>query len=206
MKEIEAKGKTVEEAIENALEVLGVKREEVEISVLEEGSKGFFGILGSRQARVKVVLPDSPEKVISDFLNKVIRNMNLKAGMEIRAREGYYFVSLYGREMGILIGRRGDTLDALQYICNLAVNRQLKNKVKVVIDIEGYRKRREQTLISLARRLSARVKETGKKIVLEPMNSQERRIIHTALQNENEIYTFSEGKEPNRKIVISLRN
>lgn len=206
MKEIEASGKTVEEAIENALKVLGAKREEVEVNVLEEGNKGFFGLLGLRQSRVKVVLPDSPEKLISSFLNKVIKNMNLQAGMEIREREGYYFVSLYGKEMGILIGRRGDTLDALQYICNLAVNRQLKNKVKIVIDIEGYRKRREQTLISLARRLSAKVKATGKKVILEPMNSQERRIIHTALQNENEIYTFSEGKEPNRKVVIALRN
>jgi spoIIIJ-associated protein len=205
MKEIEASGKTVEEAVENALLSLGAKRDEVEVSVLEEGNKGFLGILGSRQARVKVVVPDSPEKIINSFLTKVIENMGLEAGIEIRPREGYYFVSLFGKEMGVLIGRRGETLDALQYICNLAVNRKLKNKVRIVIDIEGYRKRREQTLVNLARRLAARVKETGKKVVLEPMNSQERRIIHTALQHESDIYTVSEGKEPYRKVIINLR-
>ncbi|GEA14460.1 DNA-binding protein [Moorella sp. E308F] len=205
MKEIETSGKTVEEAIEAALRSLGAKREEVEIYILEEGSKGFLGLLGSRQARVKVVLPDSPEKVINDFLTRVLKAMNIEADIEIRQREGYFFVSFHGKELGILIGRRGDNLDALQYLCNLAVNRVLKNKVKIILDVEGYRKRREQTLINLARRLSARVKATGKRIVLEPMNPQERRVIHTALQNDNEILTFSEGQEPNRKIVIALR-
>ncbi|WP_406677373.1 RNA-binding cell elongation regulator Jag/EloR [Moorella sp. ACPs] len=205
MKEIETSGKTVEEAIEAALRSLGAKREEVEIYILEEGSKGFLGLLGSRQARVKVVLPDSPEKVINDFLTRVLKAMNIEAGIEIRQREGYFFVSFHGKDLGILIGRRGDNLDALQYLCNLAVNRVLKNKVKIILDVEGYRKRREQTLINLARRLSARVKATGKRIVLEPMNPQERRVIHTALQNDSEILTFSEGQEPNRKIVIALR-
>ncbi|CEP67733.1 Single-stranded nucleic acid binding R3H [Moorella glycerini] len=206
MKEIETSGKTVEEAIEAALRSLGAKREEVEIYILEEGSKGFLGLLGSRQARVKVVLPDSPEEVINDFLTKVLKAMHVAAGIEIRQREGYYFVSFHGKDLGILIGRRGDNLDALQYLCNLAVNRVLKNKVKIVLDVEGYRKRREQTLINLARRLSARVKETGKRVVLEPMNPQERRVIHTALQNDSEILTFSEGQEPNRKVVIALRH
>ncbi|WP_258361118.1 RNA-binding cell elongation regulator Jag/EloR [Moorella sulfitireducens (nom. illeg.)] len=205
MKEIEASGKTVEEAIEAALKSLGAKKEEVEITILEEGSKGFLGLLGSRQARVKVVLPDSPEKLINDFLSKVLKAMNIEAGIEIRQREGYYFVSFHGKDLGIIIGRRGDNLDALQYLCNLAVNRVLKNKVKIILDVGGYRKRREQTLINLARRLSARVKATGKKVVLEPMNPQERRVIHTALQNDSEILTFSEGQEPNRKIVIALR-
>ncbi|MEW8959730.1 hypothetical protein MHLNE_26190 [Moorella humiferrea] len=205
MKEIEATGKTVEEAIEAALKSLGARRDEVEIYVLEEGSKGFLGLLGSRQARVKVVLPDKPEDVITDFLTRVLKAMNVEAGIEIRQREGYYFVSFHGKDLGLLIGRRGDNLDALQFLCNLAVNKVLKNKIKIILDAEGYRKRREQTLINLARRLSARVKATGKRIVLEPMNPQERRVIHTALQNDSEILTFSEGQEPNRKIVIALR-
>ncbi|OIQ11332.1 hypothetical protein MTCOM_25580 [Moorella thermoacetica] len=206
MKEIEVSGKTVEEAIENALKSLGAKREEVEISILEEGSKGFLGLLGSRQARVKVVLPDSPEKVINDFLSKVLADMQIEAGIEIRPRDGYYFVSFHGKDLGILIGRRGETLDALQYLTNLAVNRILQNKIRIILDVEGYRKRREQTLINLARRLSNRVKETGNRIVLEPMNPQERRVIHTALQNDSQILTFSEGQEPNRKVVIALRH
>ncbi|MDN5325330.1 MAG: spoIIIJ-associated protein [Moorella sp. (in: firmicutes)] len=206
MKEIEVSGKTVEEAIENALKSLGAKREEVEVSILEEGSKGFLGLLGSRQARVKVVLPDSPEKVINEFLTKVLADMHIEAGIEIRPREGYYFVSFHGKDLGILIGHRGETLDALQYLTNLAVNRILQNKIRIILDVEGYRKRREQTLINLARRLSNRVKETGNRIVLEPMNPQERRVIHTALQNDSQILTFSEGQEPNRKVVIALRH
>jgi len=206
MKEIEASGKTVEEAIAAALKNLGATKEEVEVFVLEEGNKGFLGLLGSRQARVKVVWPDKPEKVINDFLTKILNNIGIAASIEIRPREGYFFVSFYGKELGILIGRRGETLDALQYLCNLAVNRVLQNKVKVVLDVEGYRRRREQTLVNLARRLSSRVKETGRKVVLEPMNPQERRVIHTALQNDSEILTFSEGQEPYRKVVIALRH
>lgn len=206
MKEIEVSGRTVEEAIATALKSLQAKREEVEVTVLEEGSKGFLGLLGSRQARVKVVIPDNPEKVINDFLNKVLADMHIKAGVELRPRDGYYFVSFHGQDLGILIGRRGETLDALQYLTNLAVNRVLEHKIKVILDVEGYRKRREQTLINLARRLSNRVKETGNRIVLEPMNPQERRVIHTALQNDSQILTFSEGQEPNRKVVIALRH
>lgn len=206
MKEIEVSGRTVEEAIATALKSLQAKREEVEVTVLEEGSKGFLGLLGSRQARVKVVIPDNPEKVINDFLNKVLADMHIQAGVELRPRDGYYFVSFHGQDLGILIGRRGETLDALQYLTNLAVNRVLEHKIKVILDVEGYRKRREQTLINLARRLSNRVKETGNRIVLEPMNPQERRVIHTALQNDSQILTFSEGQEPNRKVVIALRH
>ncbi|MDK2821119.1 MAG: spoIIIJ-associated protein [Clostridia bacterium] len=205
MKEIEVSGKNVEEAIAIALKELGVNREDVEITVLEEGSKGFLGILGSRQARVRVVVPDKPEKLIEDFLEKVLQSMCIEAGFEIRHREDFIFVSFYGKELGILIGRHGETLDALQYLCNLAVNKVLTNRVKIILDVEGYRKRREQTLINLARRLSNKVKETGKRIVLEPMSPQERRVIHTALQNDSRVLTFSEGQEPNRKVVIALR-
>lgn len=206
MKEIETFGRTVDEAVAAALKTLKAKKEEVEIEVLEEGSKGFLGLLGSRQARVRVVVRESPEKLIKEFLDRILQDMNMDVGIEIKPREGYYFVNFYGKHLGILIGRRGETLDALQYLCNLAVNRRLKNRVKIIIDIEGYRKKREQTLVNLARRLSAKVKETGNKIVLEPMNPHERRIIHTALQNERDICTSSEGQEPNRKVVISLRN
>jgi len=205
MKEVETYGRTVEEAVENALKELGANRDEVEITVLEEGNKGFLGLLGSRQAKVKVTFLEKPEVLIEKFVYDVLRDMNIKADIEIKERNGSYFVSFHGKDLGILIGRRGDTLDALQYLCNLAVNRKLKNKIKIFMDVEGYRKRREQTLNNLARRLSAKVKESRKNIVLEPMTPQERRIIHTALQNDDEILTFSEGQEPNRKVVIALR-
>ncbi|HBT48156.1 MAG TPA: protein jag [Peptococcaceae bacterium] len=205
MKEVEMAGKTVEEAVEAALRVLGAGREEVQVEVLEEGSKGLFGFLGSRQARVRVILPDDPEKLIKEFLEGVLKAMAVQAGIEIRRRDDYLLVSFHGRDVGILIGRRGETLNALQYLTNLAVNRALKGKVKVVLDAEGYRKRREQALIRLARRLSERVKRTGNRVVLEPMTPQERRVIHTALQNDSRVITFSEGEEPNRKVVIALR-
>ncbi|MGI9952445.1 RNA-binding cell elongation regulator Jag/EloR [Moorellaceae bacterium AZ2] len=205
MKEVEMTGRTVEEAVEAALKVLGVGREEVQVKVLEEGSKGFLGFLGSRQARVRVILPDNPEKLIKEFLDRVLKGMALQAGIEIRRRDEYFLVSFHGRDLGVLIGRRGETLNALQYLTNLAVNRSLREKVKVVLDAEGYRKRREQALVRLARRLSERVKRTGNRVVLEPMTPQDRRVIHTALQNDSQVVTFSEGEEPNRKVVISLR-
>lgn len=206
MKEVEMTGRTVEEAVEAALKVLGARREEVEVRVLEEGSKGFLGLLGTRQAKVKVVLPDSPEKIIKEFLERVLQVMALQAGIEIRRRDEYFLVSFHGRDLGVLIGRRGETLNALQYLTNLAVNRILGHqKIKIVLDAEGYRKRREQALVRLARRLSEKVKRTGNKVVLEPMTPQDRRIIHTALQHDSQIVTFSEGEEPNRKVVISLR-
>ncbi|MGB9858490.1 MAG: RNA-binding cell elongation regulator Jag/EloR [Moorellaceae bacterium] len=205
MREVEMTGRTVEEAIEAALKVLGVQREEVRVQVLEEGSKGFLGLLGSRQARVKVILPDNPEKIIKEFLERVLEAMALKAGIEIRRREEYFLVSFHGRDLGVLIGRRGETLNALQYLTNLAVNRMLEQKIKIVLDVEGYRRRREQALVRLAKRLSEKVKRTGNRVVLEPMTAQDRRIIHTALQNDAQIVTFSEGEEPNRKVVISLR-
>lgn len=198
-------GKTVEEAVEAALRVLGARREEVEIEVLEEGSKGFLGLLGSRQAKVRVSLLESPERVIKDFLEKVLNAMALNAGLEIRRREDHFWVSFHGREIGLLIGRRGETLNALQYLTNLAVSRMIGQRVRIILDAEGYRKRREQALVRLARRLSERVKRTGNKIVLEPMTPQERRIIHTALQNDAQVITYSEGEEPHRKVVICLR-
>lgn len=205
MKAVEMTGKTVQEAVEAALQVLGARREEVEVEVLEEGSKGFLGLLGSRQARVRVSLLESPEKVIKEFLEKVLKAMALRAGVEIRRREDHFLVSFHGRELGLLIGRRGETLNALQYLTNLAVSRIVGQRVRIILDAEGYRKRREQALVRLARRLSEKVKRTGNKVVLEPMTPQERRIIHTALQNDAQVITYSEGEEPHRKVVICLR-
>ncbi|MCG0277066.1 MAG: protein jag [Thermanaeromonas sp.] len=205
MRAVEMTGRTVEEAIEAALRALGARRDEVEIEVLEEGSKGFLGLLGSRQARVRVSLLENPERAIKGFLEKVLSAMALEAGVEVRRREDYFLVSFYGRDLGLLIGRRGETLNALQYLTNLAVSRMIGERVRIVLDAEGYRKRREQALVRLARRLSERVKRTGNKVVLEPMTPQERRIIHTALQNDSQVVTYSEGEEPNRKVVICLR-
>jgi len=201
----EKAGKTVEEAISTALAELGLTREEAEIEILEEPSKGIFGLIGSRPARVRVKEKLQPDKVACQFLQEVLRAMQIAAEVKVNKENEGFYISFYGKDLGILIGRRGETLDALQYLVNLAVNRRLEEKVKIFLDVEEYRRRREETLIKLAQRLSDKVKRTKKHIVLEPMNSLERRVIHTALQNDPAVYTFSQGNEPYRKVVISPR-
>ncbi len=206
MKSIEASGKTVDCAIDKALNKLKKSKDEVEIEVLEEPSKGIFGILGSRLARIRVTIKESPSDIARDFLNEVLSQMKVDVKFETKNTGEYYYLSMSGENLGILIGHRGETLDALQYLTNLAVSRKLAKKVRIVLDVEGYRKKRENTLVNLALRLSERVKKDGKKITLEPMSPYERRIIHTTLQEEKSIYTFSEGEEPYRKVVIAPKN
>jgi len=203
IRQAEKTGKTVEEAVEFALAELGISKEDAEIEILEEGNKGLFGIIGSRAARVKVKEKKRPEKIIQSFLEKIFQAMHIEAKTDLQFDGEQYYVSFQGKELGILIGRRGDTLDALQYLVNLVVNRQVEKRVRIVLDVEEYRRRREETLIRLAQRLSEKVKRTRKHVVLEPMNPQERRVIHTALQNDASVYTFSQGNEPFRKVVIS---
>jgi spoIIIJ-associated protein len=206
MKSIETTGKTVDEAITAAIEELGVTREQATIEILEEaGKRGLFGLLGAKLARVKVFYEDDPGVLAGQFIQGVCQAMDVEAQCDIVEQEGHICANISGSELGILIGRRGDTLEALQFLTNLAVSKRLNEKVRVLVDVEGYRQRREETLLRLAKRLSEKVKRTGNRIVLEPMNSHERRIMHTALQDESSITTFSEGEEPNRRIVISLK-
>jgi spoIIIJ-associated protein len=206
MKFAEKTGKTVEDAISACLADLGVERSRVEIQVLEEPTKkGLFGLLGTRLAKVRVSYEDNPGAMACDFLKKICSTMGVVAEFEPGKRGEHWIINISGAELGILIGRRGDTLEALQYLTNLAVAKQLSEKVRIIVDVEGYRQRREETLVRLAKRLSDKVKRTGSRVVLEPMNPHERRIIHTALQDDNRISTFSEGEEPNRKVVISLK-
>lgn len=202
-KAVEKIGKTVEEAVSAALNELNASYDDVEIEVIEEASKGLFGFLGSRPAKVKVSIKDSAAKRAQLFLGKILENMDLKVEMKVTERENTVYVSMEGPDLGILIGRRGETLDALQYLVSLSANRHQDERKKIILDIEGYRKRREETLQRLAAKLADKAKQRGRNVVLEPMSSQERRIIHTALQGRDDIYTFSEGEEPYRKIVIS---
>lgn len=202
-KAVEKTGKTVEEAVSAALSELNASYDDVEIEVIEEASKGLFGFLGGRPAKVRVSLKDSAAKRAQGFLNKILENMDLKVNMKVVERENAVFLSMEGPDLGILIGRRGETLDALQYLVSLAANRHQEERKKIILDIEGYRKRREETLQRLATKLADKAKLRGRNVVLEPMSSQERRIIHTALQGRDDIYTFSEGEDPYRKIIIS---
>lgn len=203
MKIVEKIGKTVEEAVEMALKELDATRDEVDVEVLEEPFKGIFGLIKVKPARVKVILKENPLNRASGLLKDIFQNMDLDVKIKISEKEKTMFINLEGPELGILIGRRGETLDALQYLVNLSANKNQETRKKIIIDIEGYRNRREKTLQRLALKLADKARQRGRNVVLEPMSSQERRIIHTALQGRDDIYTFSEGEEPYRKIIIS---
>lgn len=206
MRVAEKTAKTLEEAIAACLQELDVKRDQVSIEVLEEpGKKGLFGLFGNKLAKVKVTYEDNPGVLACDFLKKLTTAMSVDADFEVFRRDEHILINITGTDLGILIGRRGDTLEAIQFLTNLAVAKKLFDRTRIIIDVEGYRKRREDTLVKLAKRLADKVKKTGNRIVLEPMSPQERRIIHTALQNEWKISTFSEGEEPHRRVVISLK-
>ncbi len=206
MKVAEKTAKTLDEAVEACLSELGVRRDQVSIEVLEEpGRRGLLGIFGSKSAKVKVSYDDDPSSLACGFLKKLISAMNVDAEFEVFRSEDHILINITGSDLGILIGRRGDTLEAIQFLTNLAVTKKLINRIRIIIDVEGYRKRREETLIKLAKRLADKVKKTGSRIILEPMSPHERRIIHTALQNEWKVSTFSEGEEPHRRVVISLK-
>ncbi|MFZ5641151.1 MAG: RNA-binding cell elongation regulator Jag/EloR [Bacillota bacterium] len=203
MKEIEKSGKTVEEAVATALAELGLKEDQVTVEVLEESSKGIFGIIGSKAARVKVTEKESPVSKAKKFLSEIFEKMGLNVDITAREVEEYTVLDISGPDLGILIGRRGDTLDAIQYLTNLVANKNIEKRVKIIVDVEGYRKRREETLHKLAFRLAEKAMRKGQDVVLEPMNPHERRVIHTALQGHRDVFTYSEGEEPYRKIVIA---
>jgi len=203
VKELEVSGRTVEDALRSALLRLGVSREEVDYEVIDEGSKGLFGIFGARTAKIRVVVKQNPVDKLVKFLKEVTIAMGLLIDVEVSVKEQTISANIKGENLGVLIGRRGETLDALQYLSNLVVNKNSEAKQKIILDIEGYRNRRKNTLQKLALRLADKVRKQGKSIVLEPMNAQERRVIHTTLQSRDDIYTFSEGEEPYRKIVIA---
>lgn len=208
MRFLEKTGKTIQDAVNSALLELGISEQEALVEVLEEPSKGFLGILGNKLAKVKVTEKYNPVKEAKYFLVKVCREFGVKPEFELQENKEHTVINIRGEDLGILIGRRGDTLDSLQYLTNLAVNKdssEISDRVKIILDVEGYRGRREETLIKLAQRLSEKVKRTRSRVVLEPMNPHERRVIHTALQNDNAIQTYSEGEEPYRKVVITLK-
>ncbi|MGM9566779.1 MAG: RNA-binding cell elongation regulator Jag/EloR [Clostridia bacterium] len=204
MKTLEKTGKTIDDAIDAAVAELGCSREDVTIEIITMPSKGIFGI-GAKPALVRVSLEDSATAYAMEFLNTIFKKFDLD--VDIHPIEGEEFVTLdlVGKDLGILIGRRGETLDALQYLTNLTVSRHFEDRSKFILDVEGYRAKREETLERLARKLAERVKESGKNISLEPMSPYERRIIHTVLQSDEQVRTFSEGEEPYRKVVIAKK-
>ena len=293
MRSVESSAKTMEEAVTLGLEKLGVSFADVKIDILDEGSKGFLGILGGKPVVVRLTVredaegsddvlssvgldeavkapekkparkraqkpvaekaekparepksakaekpvkqektakaeapkpekkpdaavqpreesaafePDSAEARAQGFLSDVTRLMGVEVSVNVRRdEEGNVRVDMFGDTLGILIGRRGETLDALQYLTSLYVNRGRDEYTRVTLDTENYRAKREESLRRLANRMANRAVKTGRKVVMEPMNPYERRILHSALQQNDAVTTHSEGEEPNRHVVITLK-
>lgn len=255
---VEKNGKSVEEAVAEALKELNITAEQADVVVLEEGRKGIFGI-GRKDAKVRVTVKEAavvtetvvyeqqetivavteqeepqieeaaaaeeqeeapavrePKKFVvndeavakaKEFLQKIFGAMKIDVAMEkfINKNDGSVTFKLHGSDMGILIGKHGQTLDSLQYLTNLVANKNSAERVRVIIDVEDYRDRRVETLTRLASRLAEKVKRTGERVALEPMNPHERKIIHMALQGDRRVTTLSEGDEPHRHVVIELK-
>ena len=198
MEYIEISAKTVDEAITEALVKLGTTSDRIEYEIVEKGNNGFLGI-GRKDAVIKVRKKYSVNDDIKDFLNKVFEAMDLKVEIVMTAEENSNVINVD------LIGKRGQTLDSLQYLTNLAVNKNAESFVKVKIDTEDYRKRRRETLENLAKNIAYKVKRTKRPVSLEPMNPYERRVIHSTLQNDKFVTTHSEGDEPYRHVVVTLK-
>lgn len=232
MSAVEATGKTVEEALEKALIELGRSKDEVTYEVLEAPSRGFFGLFGGHEARLRVTEKEaqgapvapamemlrapveapaapvasaaSPQERAESFLSGIFRAMGLTVAMERRETEEGVLYDLSGESLGILIGKHGQTLDALQYLTNLAANRGgAEERIHVILDVEGYRSRREETLRRLAGHLAEKACRIHAEVRLEPMNRHERKIIHMALQDNYRVSTYSDGDEPYRCVVIA---
>ena len=231
----EKKAKSIDEAIELALAELGIEREKAEIEIIQEPAKGFLG-LGAKEAVVKVsgevsaspakpvqkkadapkekkikssggvYNSDSPAENAKNFITDILNAMGIEVTVTSELVGDVVEVNIEGENMGVVIGKRGDTLDSIQYLTSLVVNQTSEDYIKVSIDTENYREKREEALSALAQRLASKVAKTGRKFALEPMNPYERRIIHSNLQDNEDVTTFSVGQEPYRKVVIAPKN
>ncbi|WP_028594523.1 RNA-binding cell elongation regulator Jag/EloR [Paenibacillus assamensis] len=260
MKTLIVSGKTIEHAIQKGLAELGVTQDRVQVRILEQPSKGFFGLIGTKPAKVELTVEeaaqteDKPlaakgqseegkastssavqavpeEQALSDsaqseektvrasvqdqtagveeakqFILDVTQSMGLEVEIAIVKRKDTVVFDISGSDLGLIIGRRGQTLDSLQYLANLVANRYSEQHVRLVLDAEQFRDRRKQTLESLAERLATKTVRTHKEMILEPMTPQERKIIHAKLQDHPKVKTYSKGEEPNRRIVIALKS
>lgn len=201
---VEKTGKTVDDAITEALIELGTTSDKVDIEVLNKGATGLLGIFSNKLAKVRVTRKVNLCDIATSFLEDIFRVMNLNVTININMdKDNNLDIDLSGPSMGVLIGKRGQTLDSLQYLVSLVVNKESDKYVRVKLDTENYRERRKETLENLAKNLAIKVRKTGKKFNLEPMNPYERRIIHSTLQNDKSVETHSEGDEPYRSVVIT---
>lgn len=203
MKQVTATGQTVVEAVESALAQLNTTRDRADVAIIDEGKKGIFGIFGSRPAVVKVTVIIDPIDEARKFLLQVSEQMGAPISIEMKRDGKQVLFVMTGEKIALLIGKRGQTLNSLQYLAQLIINRFSNQYLTLILDAEDYRNRRNDTLIQLAHRLALKALKTGKDVALEPMPSYERKVIHTALSNNKRVKTFSDGSDPHRHIVIS---
>ena len=206
MEFVEFTAKTVDDAITAACQKFLVTSDRLEYEVIEEGSSGFLGF-NAKPARIKAKVKETVEDKARAFLDDVFAAMHMTVLVEVsfNEEEKVMDIELKGDDMGVLIGKRGQTLDSLQYLVSLVVNRDSDDYIRVKVDTENYRKRRKETLENLAKNIAYKVKRTKRSVSLEPMNPYERRIIHSALQNDKFVTTHSEGEEPFRHVVVTLK-
>lgn len=208
MKSVIKISKSVDDAVEAAIEELGVNRSEIEVEVLEEPTKGFLGLIGVRDATVKVSVVDNSKDLAEGLLTDILTHMGIDGGFTIERKSTGLYIDIddvSSSDMGIIIGKRGNTLDSIQYLLSLHVNKNTSEYVRVFLDAQGYREKREKTLKNLAKNMAKKTLRTKKPVKLEPMNPYERRIIHSTLQKDTKVVTYSEGEEPYRRIVIKER-
>lgn len=208
MKSVVIEKSTVDEAVNLALEELQVQKDEVEIEILKEPSKGLLSFLGSKVAKVKVTIINGPEEKVKKFLDVLLLKMSIEAEYSVMLEEGILktdITKIDESDKGIIIGKRGKNLEEIQFLLNLIVNKNRQKHVRVLFNVEDYRQKREDTLQKLAIKMAEKCRHYKNKIKLEPMNPYERRIIHSTLQGQNDVITYSEGKEPFRRIVIDLK-
>ncbi|MGI6623290.1 MAG: protein jag [Clostridiaceae bacterium] len=205
LKSITKEAKTVDEAVRLACEELETDIENVDVEIINEGNKGLLGIIGNKNAVVKVTQKPGVDDIIVDFLRPIFEKMEITANLDIIHEDDQVTIRLTGEDIGIVIGRRGETLDSLQYLLSLVVNRKSSEYTRIILDVADYRQKREDTLIRLANRVADKVTRYKKSLTLEPMNPYERRIIHSTLQNHKYVDTQSVGEEPNRKVVVRYK-
>ncbi len=201
----EYSAKTVNDAITAACLDLQITSDKLDYEVVEEGASGFLGI-GAKNALIKAKVKDSTEDRVKDFLDDVLKAMKLDAEVSVSMKDDNreMDIEIKGDDMGVLIGKRGQTLDSLQYLASLVCNKGSEEYIRVKVDTENYRERRKETLENLAKNMAFKVKRTKRPVSLEPMNPYERRVIHSALQDDKYVTTHSEGEEPFRHVVVTL--
>lgn len=202
MREVTASGQTVDEAVQTALEQLETTKDQIDVEVIDEGKKGLLGVFGSKRAVVKAVKLIDPIEEAEHFIGRVTEKMDVPVKIDTSVDENHITFTLNGDKIALLIGKRGQTLNALQYLVQLVMNKSGSEFYSVMLDAEGYRSRRKETLESLALKMADKAQHIQDKVALEPMPAFERKIIHTALQEENTVQTYSAGNDPHRHIVI----